>query len=94
MKEEARGGWRATNATNGKVVACSFCAAVTLHECMRGEGLMESKRTTPSFTFMNITTPNDKLVLMKKLDESSVRQSMPTYLLERGVMIKVRWLTA
>jgi hypothetical protein len=55
MKEEAREGWRATNATNGKVVACSF---------------------TPSFTFMDITTPNDKLVLMKKFNESRVRQSM------------------
>jgi hypothetical protein len=61
---------------------------------MRGIGLMESKHTTPSFTFMNITTPNDKLVLMEKFNESRVRQSMPAYLLERDAMIKVRRLTA
>jgi hypothetical protein len=61
---------------------------------MRGERLMESKRTTPSFTFVNITTPNDKLVLVKKFNESRVRQRMPAYLLERDVTIKVRRLTA
>ena len=51
---------------------------------MRGEGLMEGERTTPSFTFMDVTTPNDKLVLMKKFNESRVRQSMSVYLLGMG----------
>jgi hypothetical protein len=32
IKAEARGGCSATNATNGNVVACSFCPAVTLHK--------------------------------------------------------------
>jgi hypothetical protein len=31
INAEARGGCNATNATNGNVVACSFCAAVTIH---------------------------------------------------------------
>jgi hypothetical protein len=32
MKAEARGGCSATNATNGNVVACSFCAAVATYK--------------------------------------------------------------
>jgi hypothetical protein len=32
MKAEARGGCNATNATNGNVVAWSFCAAVAAHK--------------------------------------------------------------
>ena len=51
---------------------------------MRGEGLMEGERTTPSFTFVDITAPNDKLVFMKKFNESRVRQSMTVYLLGKG----------
>jgi hypothetical protein len=52
---------------------------------MRGEGLMEGKRTTPSFTLTDVTTPNDKLVLMKKFNESRVRQSVPVYILGMGM---------
>lgn len=51
---------------------------------MRGEEPMKGKRTTPSFAFMDITTPNDKLVLVEKFNESRVRQSMSVSLFVSG----------
>jgi hypothetical protein len=72
MKAEARGGCSATKATNGKVVACNFCAAISKHKWRIGEE-KNKVRTTPSFTFPNIATPNDKSVLVKEFDESGIR---------------------
>jgi hypothetical protein len=72
MKAEERGGCNATKATNGKVVVCNFCAAISFH---KGRMLRKQTKvlTTPSLAFTNIATPDNESVLLKEFDKGRVR---------------------